>query len=514
MPVSHIGLTVSHLPTSCSFFLAALTPLGYRYIGQQGNQIGFGIENAEFYICQETERYLNPSKFMICLSKNSACSVQASAAHIAFAAPSRSVVDACFYAALKAGGRIHGEPAIRDQETGYYSAAVLDFDDNSIEIMYREKKTEASGTPSGVSEEHRVLKWQKAVAKSTVESDTKSEKSAARIIINNITTPTRKVSYSQPEPSSSGEMSAKALVGMLLGAAAGAAVAYAMTKAEEESQKVSASGQVLYQAIEAVRPSIARSATEPGGLFVPSHTRPRELEYPRSAVSHASRGVQSHTSSSNQRTGPLAIGSPLKLSTLIDTFVPPSEVERVRPHSLARRRTDGVRIFDEVPQPSDPRSRVSTAKTIKQTNFQQRQPPSVVTEIRTARGVPLPESRASSTTSSRAPSLRRLVLDAGHDDTRSILESVSPNDSVSQAGSKRSKESRRSSRRSSRHRSEMSRERRKHKDDDGNSHASEKTVRAAGSSVEKKKGSAVSLPIRPASKASVHRSVRSFIPGM
>ena len=57
MSVSHIGLTVSHLPTSCSFFLAALTPLGYRYIGQQGHQIGFGIDDAEFFIGQETERY-------------------------------------------------------------------------------------------------------------------------------------------------------------------------------------------------------------------------------------------------------------------------------------------------------------------------------------------------------------------------------------------------------------------------------------------------------------------------
>jgi hypothetical protein len=54
MPVSHIGLTVSHLPTSCSFFLSALQPLGYRFIGQQGNQIGLGIDDADFFICQET----------------------------------------------------------------------------------------------------------------------------------------------------------------------------------------------------------------------------------------------------------------------------------------------------------------------------------------------------------------------------------------------------------------------------------------------------------------------------
>lgn len=54
MPVSHIGLTVSHLPTSCSFFLAALQPLGYSFIGQFGNQIGLGVTEADFFLTQET----------------------------------------------------------------------------------------------------------------------------------------------------------------------------------------------------------------------------------------------------------------------------------------------------------------------------------------------------------------------------------------------------------------------------------------------------------------------------
>lgn len=62
MPVSHIGLTVSHLPTSCSFFLAALTPLGYRYIGQFDGQIGFGVDEPEFFISQETTTYVTRRK--------------------------------------------------------------------------------------------------------------------------------------------------------------------------------------------------------------------------------------------------------------------------------------------------------------------------------------------------------------------------------------------------------------------------------------------------------------------
>ena len=64
MPVSHVGLTVSHLPTSCSFFLSALQPLGYRFIGQRGDQILLGVnddddddDDADFSLCQARSGY-------------------------------------------------------------------------------------------------------------------------------------------------------------------------------------------------------------------------------------------------------------------------------------------------------------------------------------------------------------------------------------------------------------------------------------------------------------------------
>ena len=53
MPVTHVGLTVSHLPNSTAFYLAALQPLDYRYIGQWGPQIGFGHEEPDFFLTQE-----------------------------------------------------------------------------------------------------------------------------------------------------------------------------------------------------------------------------------------------------------------------------------------------------------------------------------------------------------------------------------------------------------------------------------------------------------------------------
>ena len=65
MPVSHVGLVVSHLPTSCSFFLSALQPLGYRYVGQQGNQILLGVGDddnddnvTDFSLCQARSEYV------------------------------------------------------------------------------------------------------------------------------------------------------------------------------------------------------------------------------------------------------------------------------------------------------------------------------------------------------------------------------------------------------------------------------------------------------------------------
>lgn len=40
-------------------------------------------------------------------------------------------------AALKAGGRVHGEPKLRDPDSGYYSAAIIDSNGNSVEAVYR-----------------------------------------------------------------------------------------------------------------------------------------------------------------------------------------------------------------------------------------------------------------------------------------------------------------------------------------------------------------------------------------
>ena len=57
MPVSHLGLSVSNISSATSFYLSALQPLGYRYIGHQGDSIGLGINDADFFLCQTKNGY-------------------------------------------------------------------------------------------------------------------------------------------------------------------------------------------------------------------------------------------------------------------------------------------------------------------------------------------------------------------------------------------------------------------------------------------------------------------------
>lgn len=55
MPFSHLTLTTSHLPSSTSFFLSCLHPLGYKFIGRSDEYIGFGQnagDPADFWITE------------------------------------------------------------------------------------------------------------------------------------------------------------------------------------------------------------------------------------------------------------------------------------------------------------------------------------------------------------------------------------------------------------------------------------------------------------------------------
>ena len=283
---SSITLTVSHLPTSTSFFLSALQPLNYAYRGRSGQTIGLGPSNSaappDFWITQEIP------------------GVPVGAAHVAFPAASQIAVRDFFSAALKAGGKVHGEPAQRDSN-GYYSAAIIDFDGNSIEAVFRpgfgeEDKendvrsvvsrrtsskastaisrtpTSASRSPTTASEARssgpaptrRTSSPPKGDVLDNILGEARNTANVARNLVSQVR-PQLHSTTSAP-PRLNNEKSGDAIVGTLLGVAAGAALHYAFASHQRKDTSPPRSQR---------RPSVSdygRSYTAPQHYETPSAT--------------------------------------------------------------------------------------------------------------------------------------------------------------------------------------------------------------------------------------------------
>ena len=371
----------------------------------------------------------------------------------------------------------------------------------------------------------RVLTWQKDVAKSTV-SDNQStvSRTALRPIVN-ISTPTVVVSHPVPEPRVGGDANSKQLVGTLLGAAAGAALAYIMTTGEAQSQQHQQPQQrqtttsvdmlkTVFRAIEASpftkSPAFTTSPQPPSAsaFSAQQYQPPYASSHAPSTLSPRSQHLPSQL---------LAIEAPRSLtacSTLIDTFIPPTEIPRhpylkdsqhhsPRPH-ISRSNTDlgpgnarGSTVSAAPSRRSLARSHTSSAaKTITQADF-----PAKSTHSPSHSKAPLlkPEAVGSrhggshaSRHSSAAKSHHTTALATAADIPLPLtatpsLCSVVPEDSISQAGSGRSHRSKH------RHGGSGSRSRRRREDGD------ERTV--------------VSLPVREREKEGGLRSVVSQVLG-
>jgi catechol 2,3-dioxygenase-like lactoylglutathione lyase family enzyme len=126
--LDHVFLTVSDMELSIAFYTAALAPLGishlYDYDGRNGppghpDLIGFGTDNRLFFWLREG-------------------AADSRAVHIGFVADSREQVDAAYNAAIAAGARNNGPPAIRNYyDPRYYAANVFDPDGYSLEFVYK-----------------------------------------------------------------------------------------------------------------------------------------------------------------------------------------------------------------------------------------------------------------------------------------------------------------------------------------------------------------------------------------
>jgi catechol 2,3-dioxygenase-like lactoylglutathione lyase family enzyme len=118
--IDHFNLPVSDLARSRRFYERVLTPLGFRFLMQDGNAVGFGTDAWRFGIL------FTPPPFP--------------SLHLAFTASNRVAVDQFFEAATSLGARSNGAPGVRPHyDPDYYAAFVLDPDGHNIEAVCRKR---------------------------------------------------------------------------------------------------------------------------------------------------------------------------------------------------------------------------------------------------------------------------------------------------------------------------------------------------------------------------------------
>lgn len=114
--IDHIGVMVTDLEASTTFYTKALAPLGYALVMKFEQFAGFGIDGKpDFWIGvgKPTDKI-----------------------HIAFRAKGRGDVRAFYDAAISAGGVDNGPPGVREiYHPNYYGAFVHDPDGHNVEAV-------------------------------------------------------------------------------------------------------------------------------------------------------------------------------------------------------------------------------------------------------------------------------------------------------------------------------------------------------------------------------------------
>jgi catechol 2,3-dioxygenase-like lactoylglutathione lyase family enzyme len=119
--LDHIGLKVHDFARSRAFYKAVLEAVGMKLLTEfehdGHHHAGFGRERPVFWIGDSRET--------------------AGKAHVAFAARSRSEVEAFHAIAVSAGGKDNGAPGLRPvYHPDYFGAFVLDPDGNNVEAVF------------------------------------------------------------------------------------------------------------------------------------------------------------------------------------------------------------------------------------------------------------------------------------------------------------------------------------------------------------------------------------------
>ena len=129
--IDHLGIGVSDLATSRTFYERALAPLGLRVLYGDERSLAIGSDGAD--------------DFALHIGGATTTGM-----HVAFVAGSKEMVDAFHAAALAAGGRDNGAPGYRPQyHRGYYGAFVFDQDGNNVEAVFHDWKMAQGTAPTG-----------------------------------------------------------------------------------------------------------------------------------------------------------------------------------------------------------------------------------------------------------------------------------------------------------------------------------------------------------------------------
>ena len=114
--IDHMGILVTDLDTSVTFYTKALAPLGYALVMRREQFAGFGVAGKpDFWIGVGKPTDKN---------------------HVAFRAAGRADVRAFYEAAVAAGGKDNGPPGMRTiYHPNYYGAFVHDPDGHNIEAV-------------------------------------------------------------------------------------------------------------------------------------------------------------------------------------------------------------------------------------------------------------------------------------------------------------------------------------------------------------------------------------------
>lgn len=351
-------------------------------------------------------------------------------------------------------------------------AAIFNFIDSTIRILPQDEQSEALGMVNSDLEDRKIQTWQKDVV-SSIANDASTmacdpppalTKPPPPLVVNQIVTSPRVVvtRVAAPEPKHSDEISTKAIIGTVVGATAGAFIAYAMVKGDSENhQQPRFQERITYRTVD-IPPQYELGQSRPITRVPIQDTHSRYGSF----------------ADGNHEARALAIGP---LPPRAETLVPHSNPQSSR----AASQKGSIMMIDK-----DRRSYAASGRnTVVREGLAHPPPSAPVTEVRMARDIPFPPhsqpsqySRATSVTVKNRAHTKAPMTES----REKLLPSLAPRDSISQVSTRVSRDSARLKRRHSSHhgRSKTGSRSQKDHEDGGASKAGSKHHSKVGNMVE------------------------------